>query len=232
MKGTNPETQGHRWAKRVKKRQKREQIEEGQWADLERKKIEEDERARLEAEEDAAFPSCEPSPSEKEEEEDDDDDDDGAATGLRDEEGLDAEELAAVRAVKVAAAAAAERLRRVSEEGEETRARKKARAGERPRSTTKPARVGGGGGANPFAALAFRPAPAPAKPRARENDPRARPPPPEVPAPRAHLQKHRRGPEASVNKSRRLGVVGRTGLSAKAQKKALKRRRKEKERTP
>jgi hypothetical protein len=232
MKGTNPETQGHRWAKRVKKRQKREQIEEGQWADLERKKIEEDERARLEAEEDAAFPSCEPSPSEKEEEEDDDDDDDGAATGLRDEEGLDAEELAAVRAVKVAAAAAAERLRRVSEESEETRARKKARAGERPRSTTKPAWVGGGGGANPFAALAFRPAPAPAKPRARENDPRARPPPPEVPAPRAHLQKHRRGPEASVNKSRRLGVVGRTGLSAKAQKKALKRRRKEKERTP
>ena len=67
MKGTNPETQGHRWAKRVKKRQKREQIEEGQWADLERKKIEEDERARLEAEEDAVFPSCEPSPSEKEE---------------------------------------------------------------------------------------------------------------------------------------------------------------------
>ena len=224
MKGTNPETQGHRWAKRVKKRQKREQIEEGQWADLERKKIEEDERARLEAEEDAAFPSREPSSE--------DDDDDAAATGLRDEEGLDAEELAAVRAVKVAAAAAAERLRRVSEESEETRARKKARAGERPRSTTKPARVGGGGGANPFAALACRPAPAPAKPRARENDPRARPPPPEVPAPRAHLQKHRRGPEASVNKSRRLGVVGRTGLSAKAQKKALKRRRKEKERTP
>ena len=29
MKGTNPETQGHRWAKRVKKRLKKEQREEG-----------------------------------------------------------------------------------------------------------------------------------------------------------------------------------------------------------
>eukprot|EP00740_Mantoniella_antarctica_P021883 CAMPEP_0198695934 /NCGR_PEP_ID=MMETSP1468-20131203/297116_1 /TAXON_ID=1461545 /ORGANISM="Mantoniella sp, Strain CCMP1436" /LENGTH=39 /DNA_ID= /DNA_START= /DNA_END= /DNA_ORIENTATION= len=37
MKGTNPETQGHRWAKRVKKRLKKEQKEEGQWEDLEEK---------------------------------------------------------------------------------------------------------------------------------------------------------------------------------------------------
>ena len=38
MKGTNPETQGHRWAKRVKKRLKRERIEEGQWEELEQRK--------------------------------------------------------------------------------------------------------------------------------------------------------------------------------------------------
>ena len=38
MKGTNPETQGHRWAKRVKKRLKRQAIEEGQWEALEQRR--------------------------------------------------------------------------------------------------------------------------------------------------------------------------------------------------
>ena len=109
MKGTNPETQGHRWAKRVKKRLKKEQKEDGQWEDLERK------RAR-EAQEAAAAAAGEASASASE------DDLDGA-TDLRDEEGLDPVELAAVRAVKAAPAAAAERLARLQkdEEGDERR---------------------------------------------------------------------------------------------------------------
>ena len=87
MKGTNPETQGHRWAKRVKKRLKKEQKEDGQWEDLERK------RAR-EAEEAAAAAAGEASASASE------DDLDGA-TDLRDEEGLDPAELAAERLARL-----------------------------------------------------------------------------------------------------------------------------------
>ena len=106
MKGTNPETQGHRWAKRVKKRLKKEQKEDGQWEDLERK------RAR-EAEEAAAAAAGEASESASASEDDID-----GATDLRDEEGLDPAELAAVRAVKAAAAAAAERLARLQKDEE------------------------------------------------------------------------------------------------------------------
>jgi len=106
MKGTNPETQGHRWAKRVKKRLKKEQKEDGQWEDLERK------RAR-EAEEAAAAAAGEASESASASEDHLD-----GATDLRDEEGLDPAELAAVRAVKAAAAAAAERLARLQKDEE------------------------------------------------------------------------------------------------------------------
>ena len=110
MKGTNPETQGHRWAKRVKKRLKKEQREDGQWEDLER------EKARK-AEEAAAAAAGEASASESASERDDLD----GATDLRDEEGLDPVELAAVRAVKAAAAAATERLARLEKDAEATR---------------------------------------------------------------------------------------------------------------
>ena len=110
MKGTNPETQGHRWAKRVKKRLKKEQREDGQWEDLER------EKAR-EAEEAAAAAAWEASASASASERADLD----GATDLRDEEGLDPAELAAVRAVKAAAAAAAERLARLEKDAEATR---------------------------------------------------------------------------------------------------------------
>ena len=149
MKGTNPETQGHRWAKRVKKRLKKEQKEDGQWEDLER------EKAR-EAEEAAAAAAWEASASASASERADLD----GATDLRDEEGLDPAELAAVRAVKAAAAAAAERLARLEKEAEATRegeekregasnakrAKRKEKEGKPP---TRPAPVS----SNPFAAL-------------------------------------------------------------------------------
>ena len=118
MKGTNPETQGHRWAKRVKKRLKKEQREDGQWEDLER------EKAR-EAEEAAAAAAWEASASASASERADLD----GATDLRDEEGLDPAELAAVRAVKAAAAAAAERLARLEKDAEATREGEEKREG-------------------------------------------------------------------------------------------------------
>jgi hypothetical protein len=105
MKGTNPETQGHRWAKRVKKRLKKEQKEDGQWEDLERKRAREAEEAA------AAAGEASESASASEDHLD-------GATDLRDEEGLDPAELAAVRAVKAAAAAAAERLARLQKDEE------------------------------------------------------------------------------------------------------------------
>jgi len=118
MKGTNPETQGHRWAKRVKKRLKKEQREDGQWEDLER------EKAR-QAEEAAAAAAWEASASASASERADLD----GATDLRDEEGLDPAELAAVRAVKAAAAAAAERLARLEKDAEATREGEEKREG-------------------------------------------------------------------------------------------------------
>ena len=145
MKGTNPETQGHRWAKRVKKRLKKEQREDGQWEDLER------EKAR-EAEEAAAAAAWEASASASASERADLD----GATDLRDEEGLDPAELAAVRAVKAAAAAAAERLARLEKDAEATREResnakqekkRKEKEGKPPPTRRAPV------SSNPFAAL-------------------------------------------------------------------------------
>ena len=144
MKGTNPETQGHRWAKRVKKRLKKEQREDGQWEDLER------EKAR-EAEEAAAAAAWEASASASASERADLD----GATDLRDEEGLDPAELAAVRAVKAAAAAAAERLARLEKDAEATReresnakrAKRKEKEGKPPPTRRAPV------SSNPFAAL-------------------------------------------------------------------------------
>lgn len=150
MKGTNPETQGHRWAKRVKKRLKKEQREDGQWEDLER------EKAR-EAEEAAAATAWEASASASASERADLD----GATDLRDEEGLDPAELAAVRAVKAAAAAAAERLARLEKDAEATRegeekreresnakrAKRKEKEGKPPPTRRAPV------SSNPFAAL-------------------------------------------------------------------------------
>ena len=105
MKGTNPETQGHRWAKRVKKRLKNQQKEDGQWEDLERKK----EREAEEAEKGATAAGDEfelESDSEAE-----------YGTELRSDQDVEHEaELAALRAVKEAAAAAEERLARIDKE--------------------------------------------------------------------------------------------------------------------
>ena len=143
MKGTNPETQGHRWAKRVKKRLKKEQREDGQWEALER------EKARK-AEEAAAAATEEASASESASGLDDLD----GATDLRDEEGLDPAELAAVRAVKAAAAAASERLARLEKDADATR------EGDEKRERTSDAKPAAGESvrrapvsSNPFAAL-------------------------------------------------------------------------------
>ena len=114
MKGTNPITQGHRWQKRVKERLKKHEHEEGQWERLEDKKSEEI-RARHAAEESAAAAEAEIDPGAEAIFAAAD-----AGTDLRDEEGLDAEELAAVRAVKAAKAAAQARLQRVQREGEKS----------------------------------------------------------------------------------------------------------------
>ena len=149
MKGTNPETQGHRWAKRVKKRLKKEQREDGQWEDLER------EKAR-EAEEAAAAAAWEASASASASERADLD----GATDLRDEEGLDPAELAAVRAVKAAAAAAAERLARLEKDAEATREGEEKREGasnakraKRKEKDRKPPTRRAPVSSNPFAAL-------------------------------------------------------------------------------
>ena len=149
MKGTNPETQGHRWAKRVKKRLKKQQKEDGQWEDLER------EKAR-EAEEAAAAAAWEASASASASERADLD----GATDLRDEEGLDPAELAAVRAVKAAAAAAAERLARLEKEAEATREGEEKREGasnakraKRKEKEGKPPTRRAAVSSNPFAAL-------------------------------------------------------------------------------
>ena len=153
MKGTNPETQGHRWAKRVKKRRKKEQREDGQWEDLEREKAREaEEAAAAAAWEASASASASASESERA-------DLDGA-TDLRDEEGLDPAELAAVRAVKAAAAAAAERLARLEKDAEATREGEEKREGasnakraKRKEKDRKPPTRRAPVSSNPFAAL-------------------------------------------------------------------------------
>ena len=141
MKGTNPITQGHRWQKRVKERLKKHEHEEGQWERLEDKKWEEI-NARRAAEESAAAAEAEIDPGAEAIFAAAD-----AGTDLRDEEGLDAEELAAVRAVKAAKAAAQARLQRVQREGEKSNGASDAPAKKRvkvQRASTS---------ANPFAAL-------------------------------------------------------------------------------
>ena len=99
MKGTNPETQGHRWAKRVKKRLKRERIEEGQWEELEQRKWDAFNAARdaKEAAEEGDSRHVPSDGSSSDEEPSEWNASAGdAGTSLRDEEGLDPEEAAAV----------------------------------------------------------------------------------------------------------------------------------------
>ena len=122
MKGTNPETQGHRWAKRVKKRLKRERIEEGQWEELEQRKWDAFNAARdaKEAAEEGDSRHVPSDGSSSDEEPSEWNASAGdAGTSLRDEEGLDPEEVAAVRAVKAAAAAAAARLARLDDDDDD-----------------------------------------------------------------------------------------------------------------
>ena len=240
MKGTNPETQGHRWAKRVKKRLKKEQREDGQWEDLER------EKAR-EAEEAAAAAAWEASASASASERADLD----GATDLRDEEGLDPAELAAVRAVKAAAAAAAERLARLEKDAEATReresnakrAKRKEKEGKPPPTRRAPV------SSNPFAALGRlrRSRDAAGDGGAAVVDPGTeRTGRGDVPgsitgsAQTTRVKKGQKesaidarkrlaaeGAAAAVKHRRVLGIVGVSGSSAKKLKKQLKRARRE-----
>jgi len=246
MKGTNPETQGHRWAKRVKKRLKKEQREDGQWEDLER------EKAR-EAEEAAAAAAWEASASASASERADLD----GATDLRDEEGLDPAELAAVRAVKAAAAAAAERLARLEKDAEATRegeekreresnakrAKRKEKEGKPPPTRRAPV------SSNPFAALGSlrRSRDAAGDGGAAVVDPgterTGRGDVPGSITDDAQTTRVKKGQEesaidarkrlaaegaaAAVKHRRVLGIVGVSGSSAKKLKKQLKRARRE-----
>jgi hypothetical protein len=244
MKGTNPETQGHRWAKRVKKRLKKEQREDGQWEDLER------EKAR-EAEEAAAAAAWEASASASASERADLD----GATDLRDEEGLDPAELAAERAVKAAAAAAAERLARLEKDAEATRegeekregasnakrAKRKGKEGKPPPTRRAPV------SSNPFAALGRlrRSRDAAEDGGAAVVDPgtertgrgdvpgsitgaqttRVKKKNPGASAIDARKRLAAEGAAAAVKHRRVLGIVGVSGSSAKKLKKQLKRAR-------
>jgi hypothetical protein len=214
MKGTNPITQGHRWQKRVKERLKKHEHEEGQWERLEDKKSEEI-RARHAAEESAAAAEAEIDPGAEAIFAAAD-----AGTDLRDEEGLDAEELAAVRAVKAAKAAAQARLQRVQREGEKSNASpdapEKKRVKKQRASTS----------ANPFAAL-VRSRPKPLETADTAPAPTATPPPPApepTPAP-TEARKYRAGQAADIAKKRAIGVVGVKGGSQKKLKKLLKKKR-------
>ena len=155
MKGTNPETQGHRWAKRVKKRLKRERIEEGQWEELEQRKWDAFNAARdaKEAAEEGDSRHVPSDGSSSDEEPSEWNASAGdAGTSLRDEEGLDPEEAAAVRAVKAAAAAAAARLARLDDDDDdEKRLNRRAR---RPDASSSARRAPAArASSNPFAAL-------------------------------------------------------------------------------
>jgi hypothetical protein len=214
MKGTNPITQGHRWQKRVKERLKKHEHEEGQWERLEDKKSEEI-NARRAAEESAAAAEAEIDPGAEAIFAAAD-----AGTDLRDEEGLDAEELAAVRAVKAAKAAAQARLQRVQREGEKSNGASDAPAKKRvkvQRASTS---------ANPFAAL-VRSRPKPLETADTAPAPTATPPPPApepTPAP-TEARKYRAGQAADIAKKRAIGVVGVKGGSQKKLKKLLKKKR-------
>lgn len=213
MKGTNPITQGHRWQKRVKERLKKHEHEEGQWERLEDKKSEEI-NARRAAEESAAAAEAEIDPGAEAIFAAAD-----AGTDLRDEEGLDAEELAAVRAVKAAKAAAQARLQRVQREGEKSNGASDAPAKKhvKKRASTS---------ANPFAAL-VRSRPKPLETDTTAPAPTATPPPPApepTPAP-TEARKYRAGQAADIAKKRAIGVVGVKGGSQKKLKKLLKKKR-------
>ena len=212
MKGTNPITQGHRWQKRVKERLKKHEHEEGQWERLEDKKSEEI-RARHAAEESAAAAEAEIDPGAEAIFAAAD-----AGTDLRDEEGLDAEELAAVRAVKAAKSAAQARLQRVQREGEKsTGASDAPKRVKKQRASTS---------ANPFAAL-VRSRPKPLETDTTAPAPTATPPPPApepTPAP-TEARKYRAGQAADIAKKRAIGVVGVKGGSQKKLKKLLKKKR-------
>ena len=184
MKGTNPITQGHRWQKRVKERLKKHEHEEGQWERLEDKKSEEI-NARRAAEESAAAAEAEIDPGAEAIFAAAD-----AGTDLRDEEGLDAEELAAVRAVKAAKAAAQARLQRVQREGEKSNASPDAPEKKRVKKRASTS-------ANPFAAL-VRSRPNHSKPPTPRRHPRRRH---RHPHPNPHPPRPRR---ASTERGRRL----------------------------
>ena len=213
MKGTNPITQGHRWQKRVKQRLKKQQLEEGQWEQLEDKKWEEV-RAQKQREETAAAAEADLDPGARAIFAAAD-----AGTDLRDEEGLDAEELAAVRAVKAVKAAAQARLQRVQREGEQSE-----ESDALPKKRKKSHRLPAPASANPFAALVR------SRPDPREADiapaPTATPPPPPAePAHNPEPRKYRAGLAAEIAKKRAIGVAGVTGGSQKKLKKLLKKKR-------
>ena len=238
MKGTNPETQGHRWAKRVKKRLKRERIEEGQWEELEQRKWDAFNAARdaKEAAEEGDSRHVPPDGSSSDEEPSEWNASAGdAGTSLRDEEGLDPEEAAAVRAVKAAAAAAAARLARLDDDDDdEKRLNRRAR---RPDASSAARRAPAArASSNPYAALGGPPRAArPADRRASVDLPDGQHPNLSTAATfvsttavseeehRAHRAAE--GLAAARAKKQTLGVVGRAGASAKKHKKALKRAR-------
>ena len=213
MKGTNPITQGHRWQKRVKQRLKKQQLEEGQWEQLEDKEWEEV-RAQKQREETAVAAEA--------------DLDLGAraifaaadaGTDLRDEEGLDAEELAAVRAVKAAKAAAQARLQRVQREGEQSEESDALPRSARshidspPRLLPTPSRHW------------FARDPARARQISRRRQPRRPRRPRPNPAPNSEPRKYRAGLAAEIAKKRAIGVAGVTGGSQKKLKSSLKKKR-------
>ena len=243
MKGTNPETQGHRWAKRVKKRLKRERIEEGQWEELEQRKWDAFNAARdaKEAAEEGDSRHVPSDGSSSDEEPSEWNASAGdAGTSLRDEEGLDPEEVAAVRAVRAAAAAAAARLARLDDdEDDEKRLNRRAR---RPDASSSARRAPAArASSNPFAALGGPPRAARSADRQAAVDlPDRQHPDFSTAAPAAAAtfvptttvseEEHRahraaEGLAAARAKKQTLGVVGRAGASAKKHKKALKRAR-------
>lgn len=145
MKGTNPETQGHRWAKRVKKRLKVQQREDGQWEDLDRKK-------EREAEELAAAAATKTTDGDELPGIDPGDADTG--TELRDEEGLPEAELAAVRLVKEAAQRAEDHYARAEKQTKDKADAKSNKSATKP-NTFAPKKAKAQVSSNPYAALNF-----------------------------------------------------------------------------
>ena len=248
MKGTNPITQGHRWHKRVKKRLKKEQKEEGQWEVLEEKKWakwREEQEAAAAAQEEGRGGEEDESPSGELKETGGGEEREAAeisywgskGTTLRDEEGLDEEEAAAVRAVKAAAEAAGARLRRVASEDGAALPTEEKTSSSSAKKKRKKAHTGLAS-ANPFAGLvAHRPAkagthhshsegapgPSPEKRKERERERAPSPPAPSFVVDRAH--RAALGLQAAKAKSQLLGIQGRAGGSAKKLKKLLKKQK-------